>query len=101
MNTKENLTDVASCGSDLKRDREKIDLLLHEPELLCNPNLWQNPIVMEQQIQVLEDDTQVKLPKQEHAVHNNDRCIARYSTLLGISSILDHDAMHEALAKQN
>ena len=77
MNKKDNPADVAPCGIDLKRDREKNDLWLHGPELLCNPDLWKNPDALQQQILVLEDNTQVEIPEQEHAVHIIDRCIAR------------------------
>ena len=79
MNTKNNPVDVASRGINLKCDREIIDLWLHRPELLCNTELWKNPDALKQQILVLEDDTQVEIPEQEHVVHIIDRCIARYS----------------------
>ena len=61
-------------------DHEKIDLWLHEPELLCNPDLWKNPDTFRQQILMLEDDTQAEIPEQEHVVHIIDQCIVRYST---------------------
>ena len=80
MNTKENPADIASHGIDLKRDCEKIDLWLHGPELLCNPDLWKNPDTLQQQILVLEDDIQAEIPEQKPVVHIIDQCIVRYST---------------------
>ena len=69
VNSKENPADVASRGIDLKRDCKKIDLWLHGPELLCNPDLWRNPDALEQQILLLKDDTQDEIPEQERVEH--------------------------------
>ena len=80
MNTKDNPADVASHGIDLKHDREKNNLWLHGPELLCNPNLWKNRNALQQQILVLEDDTQAKKFEQKPIVDIMDQYIVIYST---------------------
>ena len=67
-------------GIDLKRDRDRIDLWLHDPELLRNPDLCENPNSLPQEIMVLEDDEQAEIHERKVIVHVIDRCIARYST---------------------
>ena len=80
INTKDNPSDVSSCSIDLKRNRERIDLWLHGPELLSSPDLWESLDSLPQEIMVLNDDEQPEIPEQKVVVHVIDRCIARYST---------------------
>ena len=63
INTKENPVDFASCGIRLTRDHDKIDLWLHDPELLSNPDLWQNPATLPQYIMLLINDDNVNIPE--------------------------------------
>ena len=79
VNTKENPTEIASHGISQTYDHDKIDLWLHGPELLSNPELWQNPVTLPQNIMVLKDNDNIEKPEQKSVEHIIDKRVIKYS----------------------
>ena len=77
INTKENKAVIVSCDISLTCDHDKIGLWLHGSELLCNPNLWQNPAMLPQNIMVLGIDDNVRKPEQQSAKHSDHTKICK------------------------